>query len=128
MRREEAEAYRAMIENAASFLDDETALESIALFPQWQTMRGYKVGDRCQYNGLLYRCVQTHSSQDDWTPDVTPALWIVVSIEEWPEWVQPTGAHDAYNTGDRVSHNDKHWECTIDNNVYEPGVYGWNEV
>lgn len=128
MRREEAEAYRAMIENAASYLDDETALESIALFPQWKTMTGYKSGDRCRYNDVLYRCVQTHASQDDWTPDVTPALWIVVSIEEWPEWVQPTGAHDAYNTGDKVSHNDKHWECTIDNNVYEPGVYGWNEV
>ncbi len=128
MRREEAEAYRAMIENAASYLDDETALESIELFPQWKTMTGYKIGDRCRYNDTLYRCVQTHASQDDWTPDITPALWIVVSIEEWPEWVQPTGAHDAYNTGDRVSHNNKHWECAMDNNVYEPGVYGWNEV
>jgi len=50
------------------------------------------------------------------------------STEEWPEWIQPTGAHDAYNIGDKVSHNSKHWINTINANVYEPGVYGWDEV
>lgn len=128
MRREEAEAYRQMIENAATFLDDENALQSIALFPQWEAMRGYKVGDRCQYNGLLYRCIQTHASQDDWTPNVAVSLWIQVSIEEWAEWVQPTGAEDAYMMGDKVSYNGEHYISAIDNNVWKPDVYGWNKT
>ena len=89
--------------------------------------KAYAVGDRVKYNGLLYRCVQAHTSQADWTPDVVPALWVRTSTEEWPEWIQPTGAHDAYNKGDKVSHNEKHWVSDIDANVYEPGVYGWTE-
>ena len=88
----------------------------------------YEVGDRRQYEGLLYRCVQAHTSQTDWMPPAVPALWVRTSTEEWPEWIQPTGAHDAYNTGDKVSHLGKHWISLIDANVYEPSVYGWEEV
>ena len=69
-----------------------------------------------------------HTSQADWTPDATPALWVVVSIDEYPEWVQPTGTHDAYNIGDKVSYNGKHYVCTIDANTYAPDVYGWEIV
>lgn len=113
---------------ACTFLTDEQAEEVTVLYPVWESGVAYAVGDRRQYNGLLYRCVQAHTSQADWTPDVVPALWVRTSTEEWPEWIQPQGAHDAYNAGDKVSHNGKHWISDIDANVYEPGVYGWTEV
>ena len=86
------------------------------------------VDERMYYDEKLYRVVQAHTTQDGWEPDKTPALFTEVSVEEWPEWRQPTGAQDAYRTGDKVSHNDKHWINTVDYNVYEPGVYGWDEV
>ena len=116
-----------LIQTAIGYLPDEEAETVTALFPMWEEGKAYAVGDRVQYNELLYRCVQAHTSQADWTPDVTPALWVRTSTEEWPEWIQPAGAHDAYNQGDKVSHNEKHWISDIDANVYEPGVYGWTE-
>ena len=90
----------------------------------------YAVGNIRQYNGELFRCVQAHTSQADWTPDATASLWKKVGdpTEEWPAWSQPIGAHDAYNSGDKVSHNGKHWTSNVDANVWEPGVYGWTEV
>ena len=119
---------RQLIEQLAVTLDDETALTGVELFSAWTTGKAYAVGDRVQHGGALYKCVQAHTSQADWTPDATPALWAVASIEEFPEWVQPAGAHDAYAAGDKVSHNGKHWTSTADANVWAPGVYGWNEV
>ena len=116
-----------LIQKAINYLPDDEAETVTALFPQWESAVAYEVADRIQYDGLLYRCVQAHTAQSDWTPDKTPALWVRTSTDEWPEWVQPTGAHDAYNTGDKVSHNKKHWISEIDANVYEPGVYGWTE-
>lgn len=116
-----------LIQTAIAYLPDEEAETVTALFPDWETSKAYAVGDRVKYDGLLYRCVQAHTSQADWTPDAVPALWVRTSTEEWPEWIQPTGAHDAYNQGDKVSHNEKHWISDIDANVYEPGVYGWTE-
>ena len=128
MTRAKAKQLRQLIEQLAITLDDETALTGVELFPAWVVGRAYAVGDRVQYNGTLYKCVQAHTSQADWTPDVTPALWVVVSIEEFPEWVQPTGAHDAYNIGDKVSYNGQRYICTTDANVYAPGVYGWDLI
>lgn len=116
-----------LIQTAIAYLPDEEAETVTALFPDWETDKAYAVGDRVKYDGLLYRCVQAHTSQADWTPDAVPALWVRTSTEEWPEWIQPTGAHDAYNQGDKVSHNENHWISDIDANVYEPGVYGWTE-
>ena len=113
---------------ASTALDDATALEAMAIFDEWQTDTVYAVNDRIRYADKLYKCVQAHTSQDDWTPDITSALWVEVGIEEYPEWHQPTGAHDAYNTGDKVSYNGKHYICTIDGNVYAPDVYGWEAV
>ena len=126
MTRGKAKMLRQLIESLAIALDDETALTGVELFPMWAIGRAYAAGDRVQHGGTLYKCVQAHTSQADWTPDATPALWVVVSIEEYPEWVQPTGAHDAYNTGDKVSYNGKHYVCTIDGNAYAPDVYGWD--
>ena len=125
MTRAEAIAYRNKIEAAASTMTDATALTAVELFPAWVVGKAYAVNDRAQYNGILYKCVQAHTSQSDWMPSATPALWKTVSVDEYPEWVQPTGAHDAYNIGDKVSYNGKHYISTIDANTYAPDVYGW---
>lgn len=127
MKRKDAWAYRRSIEAAAALQSDEKALENIYLYPQWKEGIDAEKDERYRYGDKLYKCNQPHKTQAGWTPDVTPALWVVVSLDEWPEWVQPTGAHDAYNKGDNVSHLEKHWVSDIDANVYEPGVYGWTE-
>ena len=128
MTRAEAIAYRNKIETAASTMTDETALTAVELFPVWETGKAYAVSDRAQYNGSLYKCIQAHTSQSDWMPDATPALWKTVSVDEYPEWVQPTGAHDAYNIGDKVTYNGQHYVCTSNANVYAPDVYGWDLI
>ena len=107
---------------------DEQAYYAPDIYPAWKDSHEYAVDDRISYGDKLYKCVQAHTSQSDWTPDVTPALWVRVSVEEWPEWVQPIGAQDAYNTGDKVTHNDNHWVSAVDSNVWEPGVYGWEQA
>ena len=126
---ERARALRPYIEKAAISLTDEDALQAVELFPQWVVAHAYVVGERLQYNGVLYRVVQAHTSQADWTPDITPALFVVVSLDAWPEFVQPTGVHDAYNKGDKVTFNSKHYISLIDANVYSPAAYpaGWQE-
>jgi len=119
---------RKVIEKASESLSDEIALTAPELFKPWRTNTSYTTGDRIQYNLTLYKCVQSHTSQSDWTPDVTPALWTEVSLDEFPEWKQPIGAQDAYMKDDKVSHNGSHWISTVDSNVWEPGVYGWNQL
>ena len=106
---------------------DEAALQGIALYPHWKEGMAVAKDARYQYNGKLYRVVQAHTTQADWTPDVTPALWVKVSLDKWPDWVQPTGAHDAYAKNAKVTHNSKKWTSDVDANVWEPGVYGWTE-
>lgn len=128
MTKQEAENFIRSVVKIRESASDEQALESIAVYPAWRTTTSYAVNDRVRCNESLYRCVQAHTSQDDWLPDAAPALWVKVSIEEWPEWVQPSGAHDAYNKGDKVTYNGKRYICTADANVYAPGVYGWSEV
>lgn len=126
---ERARALRPYIEKAAVSLTDADALESVELFPTWAAGVAYTVDERIQYGGTLYRVVQAHTSQADWTPDKTPALFVVVSLDEWPEFVQPTGAHDAYKKGDKVTFEGKHYISLIDANVYSPTAYpaGWQE-
>ena len=119
---------RAMIEQLSATLPDSDAMDVPELFPGWKTDTDYVIGDRRQYDGILWKCIQAHHSQSDWTPDVSVSLWARTSADEWPEWVQPTGASDAYMTGDRVSHNSQHWVSDVDNNVWEPGIYGWSTV
>lgn len=124
---EAAQKVRDAMDTASAVLSDEVALEAVAIYPLW-TLTSYAVGDRVRYNEKLYKCVQAHTSQTDWTPDATPALWTKVSVEEYPEWVQPTGAQDAYAKGDKVTYNGKHYQSTADANVWAPGVYGWEEI
>lgn len=128
MKRHEALRFRRTIEQAAALQSDEQALENIYLYPQWEAGKAVQVNERYRYGETLYKCIQAHTTQTEWTPDVTPALWVVVSLDEWPEWVQPTGAQDAYAKGDKVSHNGKRWTSDVDGNVWEPGVYGWSEA
>ena len=117
----------AFLKAARLTADDNTALTGIELYPVWAVEIAVAKDSRYQYNGKLYKCVQAHTTQADWAPDVTPALWVKVSLDEYPEWVQPTGSHDAYAKGDKVTHNSKKWISDVDANVWEPGVYGWTE-
>lgn len=132
MKRSELYRIRALIEKASTSLEDGDAMEAVELFPAWAAGVAYAVGQRIQYGGKLYKCVQGHTSQADWTPDATPALWTEVAKPgEIPVWKQPTGAQDAYNTGDRVHYPDADgaiYISTVDNNVWEPTVYGWDLV
>ena len=94
----------------AGQIDDATAAEHAAQFGAWAQPVAYKAGAIRLYEGRLYRCIQAHTSP-----------------EEWPAWSQPIGAHDAYGAGDKVSHSEKKWTSDLDGNVWEPGVYGWTE-
>lgn len=127
--REKAIALRKLIEKLSADLPDSEAYNAPELFPQW-TLKDYQTGDRVQYQGLLYKCLQSHTAQADWTPETAVSLWVRVDDPsvEFPEWRQPTGAHDAYGKGDKVSHNEKHWISDVDTNIWEPGVYGWTEA
>lgn len=121
---------RAAIEETSEGLTDEAAAYVPELFPMWKTGRDYVIGERVQWKGKLYKVLIAHTSQEQWMPDVAPSLFAEVLIPDpsvIPEWVQP-GSTNAYMKGDKVRHNGKVWVSTIDNNVWEPGVYGWDEV
>ena len=115
-------------------IDAVTAGEHAELFEEWKYPIKYEVGQLRKYNGVLYRCISSHDSQETWTPDVSPSLWDAASdpAEEFPEWSRPVGDFDAYHIGDRVTYNGKKWECTATdaggNNTWQPDVYGWTEV
>ena len=134
---EKARQLRPILEQAASNLDDETALEAAEFFPYWKPDTHYvketgkELRVRDPEDGLLYKLIpDTHDSQAQWAPHIVPAIWRRVDepTEEWPEWVQPIDAQDAYAEGAKVSHNGSHWISNIGNNVWEPGVYGWDPV
>lgn len=120
-------AFVVLAENGT--IDEVTATEHLSVFSPWEPDVDYTVGNLRTYGDKLYKCIQPHRSQADWTPEAAVSLWAKAGdpTEEWPEWSQPIGAADAYMTGDKVSHNDKHWISIADNNVWEPGVYGWEE-
>ena len=114
------------LDDILPILTDEQAEQVPQVFPEWAAGKSYAVGDRVRYDGRLYRCVQAHDSQEGWEPHATPALWVRTAPEgEVPDWVQPTGAQDAYAKGDKVRHGGSTWASDVDGNVWEPGVYGW---
>ena len=129
MKLSEARALRHKIEHAAALQTDEDALQSIDFFPKWEPYINVSVGERYKYNKVLYKVIQAHTTQADWTPDKVPALFTVVSVDEWPEWVQPTGSGDAYMKGDKVTFDGEHYISLIDNNVWSPYTYpaGWEK-
>lgn len=121
---------REAIVRAAASLEDEIAAAVPELFDAWKPDSVYATDTRLQYDGVLYKVLQPHTSQANWLPPDTPSLYAVVLIPDpsaIPEWVQP-GSTNPYMKGDKVTHNGKTWESAIDNNVWEPGVYGWTEI
>ena len=128
---EQARAYRAAIIKAAESLEDEDALKAPMLFERWSGEGvSYTTDTRLYYEGTLYRVLQDHVSQAAWNPADAPSLFAKVLIPdpgEIPEWEQPSSTNP-YMIGDKVRHNGKVWISTVDNNVWEPGVYGWDEV
>ena len=111
-------------------VDDNTALRMLEFYPDWATDTDYTTGYKVQHGGKLWRCLQAHTSQSGWEPDIAPSLWAKVLIpdpEVIPEWEQPDSTNP-YMAGDKVAHNGKTWVSAIDNNVWEPGVYGWTEA
>lgn len=126
---DKARYLRPIIEKASASLGDEDALEAVELFPKWAVDTAYEKGVRVRYDGELYRCEQSHTSQADWTPDAVKALWTPVAEPgEIPVWIQPTGAQDAYRLNDKVhfpTADDPVYISVIDYNTYAPDVYGW---
>ena len=118
-------AIKKMFQADIEQMSDEEALEVAALYPTWSSKVGETVstGERLWYDGELYKVLQGHTVQDNWTPDVSTSLYVVVSIEEWPEWVQPLGSQDAYMTGDKVTFEGEHYISTMDNNIWSPSAY-----
>ncbi len=109
--------------------DDNIAFSAKDLYPDWREDTPYTTGYRVLHGDILYRCLQNHVSQASWTPTDAPSLWARVLIpdpEVIPEWIQPDSTNP-YMRGDKVTHNGKTWISGIDNNVWEPGVYGWEE-
>ena len=110
--------------------DEATITKYLDKFPEWICPTNYAPGDIVRCGDKLYRCLQAHTSQESRTPAAARSLWKEIGdpTVEYPEWSQPIGAVDAYPIGAKVSHNEQHWISTANNNVWEPGVYGWNVV
>jgi len=100
----------------------------IQIAKDWAEGESLQIGNIRKFEGNRYVVIQAHTTQADWTPPLVPALFLLIpenTDSGYPLWVQPTGAHDAYQIGDRVTHNEQNWESTHADNVWEPGVFGW---
>ena len=130
MTRTEAKAVIAALVKLRESATDEQALSVPALYPAWRSGVRYAAGQRVVFDGVLYKVLQDHTSQDDWTPDAAPSLFAQVLIPDADiisEWVQPESTNP-YAKGDKVTHKGKKWVSDYDNNVWEPGVFGWSEM
>ena len=126
----QAAKYREYIQKTAVNLTDDEAAHVPLMFERWEPDKDYDVGKRVCHQDKLYKVLIEHTSQATWTPDASPSLFAEVLIPDpsvIPEWVQPSSTNP-YMKGDKVRHKDKVWMSTIDYNVYEPGVAGWEEV
>lgn len=177
------QAVQMYVNSQITVLSDDKLLEMNLLFDEWTVGYQYKEDDVVRYAGELWQALQDSTGEEQYPPDQFTAGWKRIGepdergvfpwsqplgatdayplgatvahngktwentiennvwepgvygwkevgsgeAEEWPEWVQPTGAHDAYSQGAKVSHNGKHWTSDVDGNVWEPGVYGWTE-
>lgn len=127
---EEAKAIIDALVTLRNSAADEQALKASALYPKWKVGTDYQKDERVLYDDILYKVLTDHTSQADWTPDAAPSLFAKVLIPDKnviPEWEQPESTNP-YGKGDKVTHNGKTWRSTIDGNVWEPGVYGWEEI
>lgn len=133
-----AEQMRRALQMFAGSLTDEEALEVATVYDPWKVGKAYRLDDLLLYgenavgDPQLYRVISAHTSQADWTPDAAVSLYKAIGLDDsgYPVWSQPTGAHDAYNTGDIVNYNGVLYESLIDGNVYSPDAYpqGWEVV
>ena len=131
-----AEQFRRALQMFAGSLGDEAAMEVATIYEHWKIGRAYAAGEIVKYghNGVgdpqLYKIVSNHTSQEDWTPNETPALYSPIGLNErgYTIWSRPTGAHDAYNIGDIVDYNGTLYISNIDGNVWSPDEYkaGWD--
>ena len=130
---ERARQLREVISNAMQSVNDEIAIENPMLFPQWEEGKQYPVGYKVRYNDGLYKVLQGHTSQVNWTPTDAPSLFaeILAGQEgtEIGEWVQPDSTNP-YMIGDKVIYNGVIYECIVDNNVWSPDGFpaGWRVV
>ena len=130
-----AEQFRKALQMFAASLDDEKAMEIASVYDEWKIGKAYSVvtfltyGTNSVGDPQLYRVVQAHTSQADWTPDNTPSLFVAIGLDDegYPIWSKPTGAHDAYNKGDIVDYNGTLYASLIDGNIWSPDEYpqGW---
>lgn len=130
MKREDAKNIIAALVTLRESATDEQAAAVPSLYPAWKADKEYSAGDRVLLEGTLYKVLQSHTSQADWTPDAASSLFAKVLIPDSdviPEWEQPDSTNP-YMMGDKVAHNGSTWVSTLDNNVWEPGVYGWEGV
>lgn len=133
-----AEQFRKALQMFAASLSDEKAMEIASVYDEWVSGKAYEVGEFLRYgenqvgDSQLYKVVQAHTSQEDWTPDTTPSLYVPIGLTDdgYPVWSRPTGAHDAYNEGDVVDYNGTLYKSLINGNVYSPDEYpqGWEVV
>lgn len=127
---EQARKLREAMDKAGAMLTDEQAATVVLLYKPWAAEEAYAVGDRRTMDGVLYTCLTAHTAQVGWEPAVAHSLWAKVLIPDpdvIPEWEQPDSTN-TYAKGAKVTHNGKTWESDVDNNSWEPGVYGWTEV
>ena len=132
------EQMRKVLQMFAASLTEEQALEVSTIYDAWEVGKTYAIGTYLTYgennvgDPQLYKVVQEHVSQAAWTPDATASLYVAIGLDKegYPIWSQPTGAHDAYNTGDIVDYNGSLYESLIDGNVYSPDGYpaGWKKL
>jgi chitodextrinase len=131
MNRDQVKAFIADLKKMRAAAQDEVAIEAPCVYPQWSADVAYNVGDRVLYNEILYKVLIAHTSQSDWLPIDAPALFAKVLTDEISgkvlPWEQPESTNP-YMKGDKVTHNGNTWMSTIDGNVWEPGVYGWEIV
>lgn len=133
-----AEQFRRALQKFAMSLSDDEAMEIASVYDSWEVGKAYAVDTLLRYgeNGVgdpqLYRVVQAHTSQADWTPEATPSLYTPIGLNDggYPVWSKPTGAHDAYNIGDLVDYNGTLYKSLIDGNIWSPDEYpaGWHRV
>lgn len=119
------QAVKTMLQEDVNDLSDEDALAVASLFPTWHSLIGQQVttGERIWDDGKLWKVLQPHTVSQEWRPAEAVSLYVEVSIAEWPEYRQPTGAHDAYNTGDKVTFEGRHYICKMDSTTFSPAEY-----
>lgn len=128
--RGQAQQLRKLLVKQADTLPDEEILNVPCFVEKWKAGISYVTGKRVKYNDVIYKVLQDHTSQEDWTPENVPSLFAKVLIPDEnviPEWEQPDSTNP-YMTGDKVTHSGETWVSNVDNNVWQPGVYGWDKV